>query len=82
MAITKPFRTRDQAEYLADQTGDFVKVDVPVLWITGMPVIRSIPLYGGATSDIWFQPQTEPTRPAQASLTTGQKGERHAKPSQ
>ena len=55
---------------------------VPVRCITGMPVIRAFPLYGGATSDLWFQPQNEPTKPVKASLTAGQKGERHAKPSQ
>jgi hypothetical protein len=66
IAITKPFRTRAQAEYLADQTGEFVAVEVPVLWITGMQVIRAIPLYGRATSDLWFRVKTEPTKSAKA----------------
>ena len=55
VAITKPFRTREQAEYFADQTGDFVTVEVPVLWIKGMPPIRAIPLYGVALPDQWFK---------------------------
>lgn len=82
VAITKPFRTRDQAEYLADQTGDFVAVEVPVLWIKGMANIRAIPMYGVAAPDRWFQAQAEPTKPVQASLTAGHKGDRYAKPSQ
>jgi len=57
VAITKPFRTREHAEHLADQTGEFVVVEVPVLWITRMPTIRAIPLYGVAASNQWFEAQ-------------------------
>lgn len=59
VAITRPFRTREQAEYFADQTGEFVKVDVPVLWIGDIPTIRAIPLYGVATADRWFLAEGE-----------------------
>lgn len=74
VAITKLFRTREQAEYLADQTGEFVVVEVPVLWVKGMPTIRAIPLYGVSIADQWFQVQIEPTEPSATAFTAGQKG--------
>ena len=55
--ITKPFRTREQAECLADQIGQFVTIKVPILWMQGIQKIRSIPLYGtGANGEWWVDP--------------------------
>jgi len=56
--ITKPFRHRGQAEVLANLTGSFVKVNVPVLWLGDFPTIKAIPLYGVATEDFWLQPDS------------------------
>jgi hypothetical protein len=53
--ITKPFRHRGQAEVFADLTGNFVGVNVPVLWLNNLPLIKTIPLYGVATKDFWLQ---------------------------
>ena len=72
--ITKPFRTREQAEHLADQTGEFVVVEVPVLWTMGMQTIRAIPLYGTSVASQWFQAQVEPTESSAYALTAGPKG--------
>ena len=74
VAITKPFRTREQAEHLADQTGEFVVVEVPVLWTKGMQTIRAIPLYGVSVANQWFQAQVEPTKPNASAVTAGPKG--------
>ena len=74
VAITKPFRTREQAEHLADQTGEFVVVEVPVLWTKGMQTIRAIPLYGLSVANQWFQTQFEPTKPSDSAVTAGPKG--------
>lgn len=68
--ITKPFRAREQAEWLADQTGEFVAIKVPVLWIQGMQTIRSIPLYGtgtGANGQWWIRPSAH----LQSEMTNG-----------
>ncbi len=59
--ITKPFRAREQAEWFADQTGEFVTINVPVLWIQGMQKIRSMPLYGAGPNHLWWtQPPVQP----------------------
>ena len=62
VSITKPFRTRAQAESFADQTGSFVTIDVPVIWIKGMAPIRSIPLYGTGTAEMWLKPKVASMR--------------------
>ena len=38
-----------------DMTGSFLQVKVPVIWIGAMPPLRTIPLYGTAPAQIWFQ---------------------------
>jgi hypothetical protein len=53
--VTKSFRTRAQAECFADLTGVFFYVDLPVLWICGLPPIKSIPLYGTEDAEAWFR---------------------------
>jgi len=56
------------AEWLADQTREFLKSKVPVLWIRGMQTIRSIPLYvTGANGQWWIQPSGRP----QSDMNTG-----------
>jgi len=62
VSITKPFRTRAQAESFADQTGAFVTIEVPVIWIKGMAPIRSIPLYGTGTAEMWLKPNVTSMR--------------------
>ncbi|MGF6479459.1 hypothetical protein [Paraburkholderia sp. JPY419] len=52
--VTKPFRTRAQAEHFADLIGEFFVIDVPVLWINQLPQICSIPLYGLGTAEAWL----------------------------
>jgi hypothetical protein len=52
--ITKPFRSRAQAEIFANLTGTFVTLDVPVLWLNDLPPIKVIPLYGVADKEFWF----------------------------
>ena len=56
--ITKPFRSRNQAESFADQTGDFLVVKVPVIWIGSMAPLRMIPLYGTAPTQEWHKVQS------------------------
>lgn len=68
--ITKPFRHRGQAEVFADLTGSFVRVNVPVLWLNGLPPIKAIPLYGVATEDYWLQSDSQSAR------AEGQRGSR------
>lgn len=51
--ITKPFRSRNQAESFADQTGSFLVIKVPVIWIGSMAPLRTIPLYGTAPTEVW-----------------------------
>lgn len=53
--ITKPFALREQAERLADDTGQYREIEVPVLWLDAIPTIRAIPIYGVASADQWFQ---------------------------
>lgn len=79
--ITKPFRTRDQAERLADMTGEFVDLEVPVLWITGLVAIQAIPLYGVAPAEQWFRRPAEPTEGFHADVAAGHKGARRARSS-
>lgn len=52
-SVTKPFRTRAQAEHFANLTGAFVAVEVPALWIGGAAPFKSIPLYGAGTAAMW-----------------------------
>lgn len=52
--VTKPFRTRAQAEHFADHISEFFVIDVPVLWIKQLQQIRSIPLYGLGTGEAWL----------------------------
>ncbi|MFM0125961.1 MULTISPECIES: hypothetical protein [Paraburkholderia] len=51
--VTKPFRTRDQAECFADLIGTCSLIEVPVLWINQLEQIRSIPLYGLQAGEPW-----------------------------
>ncbi|MFM0348227.1 hypothetical protein [Paraburkholderia sp. RL17-347-BIC-D] len=57
VSLTKPFRVRAQAEEFAELIGKFVLIDVPVLWIKELAPIRSIPLYGIASTDLWLYPE-------------------------
>ncbi|MDE1181487.1 hypothetical protein [Paraburkholderia sp.] len=52
--ITKPFRSRAQAERFADLTGEFSSLVLPVLWIDRLRLIDSIPLYGSGEAQEWF----------------------------
>jgi hypothetical protein len=52
--VTKAFRTRAQAEHFADLVGEFFVIDVPVLWISQLQPIRSIPLYGVGRREAWL----------------------------
>lgn len=79
VSVTKPFRTREQAECLADQTGDFMAVEVPVLWIKNLATIRAIPLYGVASFEEWFQTRAEPTDAFKAEFGAAPKGVGHAR---
>jgi hypothetical protein len=56
--ITKPFRSRHQAESFADQTGSFLVVKVPVIWIGKLAPLRMIPLYGTAPTQEWHKAQS------------------------
>jgi hypothetical protein len=56
--ITKPFRSRNQAESFADQTGSFLVVKVPVIWLGTLAPLRMIPLYGTAPAQEWHKAQT------------------------
>lgn len=51
--VTKPFRTRPEAEAFADLTGDFVALDLPVIWVDGLAPIQAVPLYGTGTAETW-----------------------------
>jgi hypothetical protein len=53
--VTKPFRTRAQAERFADLTGVLFNVALPVLWIDRLQPIESIPLYGTGNAEAWFK---------------------------
>lgn len=66
--ITRPFRTREQAECLADQPGEFEVVEVLILWLKGLEPIRAIPRYGVASSEQWFQAQSKPTESLKVSF--------------
>lgn len=72
--ITKPFRTRVQAESFADQTGEFVVIEVPVLWLHGLPTIRSIPLYGVDDKNAWLDAtQTASAAPSAPQSATSRR---------
>ena len=80
VSVTKPFRTREQAECLADQKGDFVVVEVPILWIKDLATIRAIPLNAVASFEEWFQTPVEPTEAFKAEFAAAPKGVGHARP--
>ena len=52
--VTKPFRSRAQAECFADHTGHFVSLDFPVIWIDGLDPVTAVPLYGTSTAAAWL----------------------------
>ena len=56
--ITKPFLSRNQAESFANQTGSFLVVKVPVIWIGTLAPLRMIPLYGTAPTHEWHKEQS------------------------
>ena len=56
--ITKTFRSRHHAESFADQTGSFLVVQVPVIWIGALAPLRMIPLYGTAPTQEWHKVQS------------------------
>lgn len=58
--VTKPFQTRAQAERFADHTGQFVSLDLPVIWIDGLDRIMAVPLYGTATPSAWLSKSSKP----------------------
>jgi len=51
--LTKEFRNRGQAEAFADLTGEFVVLDMPVLWFDKTEKLASIPLFGPGRIDTW-----------------------------
>jgi hypothetical protein len=51
--LTKAFRNRGQAEAFADLTGEFIVLDMPVLWLDKMGKLASIPLFGSGRIDSW-----------------------------
>ena len=51
--LTKAFRNRGQAEAFADLTGEFIVLDMPVLWLDGAERLASIPLFGSGSIDTW-----------------------------
>ena len=77
--ITKPFRTRAQAESFADRTGRFVIIDVPVLWITDLPMIRTIPLYGVSTAQTWHAKATDPELTSTSAAVADQRQKKGAR---
>lgn len=54
--VTKPFANRVEAETFADLTGEFVALDLPVLWLDGLPPIQAVPLYGAGSVAVWYGP--------------------------
>jgi hypothetical protein len=52
--VTKPFRSREQAERFAELTGVNETVDVPVLLLHGLSPIGHVPLYGVGTLELWM----------------------------
>lgn len=59
--VTKSFHTRAQAECFANLTDVFVNIEVPVLWISGLQLIKSIPLYGTENAEAWFDRSERPS---------------------
>jgi hypothetical protein len=65
---TKPFRSREQAEFFADQTAQRVAIALPCLWITKLAPIIQLPLFGPGSQADWLgtesgcqsQPTAEP----------------------
>lgn len=51
--LTKAFRDRGQAEAFADMTGEFVVLDMPVLWFDDVGTLSCIPLFGAGSVDAW-----------------------------
>ena len=60
--VAKPFRSRDQAEAFANQTGDFAALDVPVLLLDQMVQITAIPLFGAGDTRSWSEMRTDKTQ--------------------
>ena len=56
--ITKPFCSRNQVESFTDQTGSFLVVKVPIIWIGSMAPLRMIPLYGTVPTQEWHKVQS------------------------
>lgn len=52
-SLTKPFRTREQAEHFADLITGRALVAVPVLMLDGLPTIKAIPLFGVGSREDW-----------------------------
>ena len=62
-SLTKPFRTREQAEHFADLITGRALVAVPVLMLDGLPTIKAIPLFGVGSREDWVacrKPQQPP----------------------
>lgn len=51
--VTKAFRDRGQAEAFADLTGEFIVLDMPVLWLDKVSKLAYIPLFGVGCIDTW-----------------------------
>lgn len=59
--LTKAFRDRGQAEAFADMTGEFVVLDMPVLWFDDVGRLNCIPLFGAGTVGAWTAGERVPT---------------------
>jgi hypothetical protein len=72
--VTKPFRTRAQAECFADLTGEFFNLVLPVLWIDCLPPIESIPLYGTGDTEAWFNGRARRFEFSERSVSSTDRG--------
>jgi hypothetical protein len=59
--LTKAFADRGQAEAFADFTGDFIVLDMPVLWLDNIGSLASIPLFGTGGIDTRAAAERTPT---------------------
>ncbi len=59
--VTKPFRNQVQAERFTDLCSAAEALQVPVLWIGGLPKIKTIPLYGVGSFEQWRGISSQPT---------------------
>jgi len=73
--VTKPFRSRAQAECFADLTGHFAALDFPVIWIDGLEPVTAVPLYGTSTAAAWLR---NSNRRAKAGSDAASRGEQPA----